>query len=313
MEKENEQSNGCESSQPTLLSVFDSDLQQLGLRVGIDRAKNTYIRQCQLRRCVADFMAECLHTNDILLMQLTPSFIRDFAIWLSSGRHYLGGTVWLACQQLKSVVSRAYQHGMMPNNPFYDFRIGRNIRPRQFLTEQELQQFINWSPANPQQVYYRDLFVFSALTGVAFADIMGLHKENICVIDGRQWIIGRRRKTQIPFQVRLLPRAVDIINSYATNSEKLFPPVCYRTLAKHIPLMLKSCGICKYITFHCARHTFAVMSLNAGMPIESISRILGHADITTTQIYAKITLAKLNTDMDSLDSHMQHLLTTTSK
>ena len=284
----------------TLLAEFDADLQQLQQRVGIDRTQSTYIRQLRLRTYVADFMADYLHAADMSLTSLSPAFIHDFATWLSTRRHYRGGTVWLACQQLKSVVSRAYQRGLMGSNPFYSFHIGRNIRPRQYLTEQELQAMMQLSVSDPLQAFHRDLFVFSALTGMAFADICRLRPTDIHRIDGQQWIIAQRHKTHTLFQVRLLPMAARIISRYNRTGDTVFGPVNYRTLAKHIPQLIRACGISKRITFHCARHTFAVTALNAGMPIESISRILGHSNITTTQIYAKITLAKLNQDMDQL-------------
>ena len=297
-----------ESQQPTLLTVFDNHLHQLHRRVGIDRARSTYTRQCQMRCRVSEFLSDSLHMTDIPLSQLTPAFIHDFACWLSTCHHYSGGTIWLTCQMLKSIVSRAYQHGLMHSNPFYNFRIGRNIRPRQFLTEQELQKVISWKTESGLLAFHRDLFVFSALTGMAFADVRRLRQQDISIIEGRHWIISQRHKTKTPFHVRLLPLALDIARRYAGNEETVFGTLCYRTIAKHIPIIVKACGITKHITFHCARHTFAVMGLNAGMPIESISRILGHADITTTQIYAKITLAKIDTDMNFLDAHTRRYM-----
>ena len=289
----------------TLLAEFDADLLNLQQRVGIDRTQSTYIRQRRLQTYVADFIADTLHMVDVPLAELTPAFIHDFATWLSTHRHYQGGTVWLACQQLKSVVSRAFQRGLINNNPFYTFHVGRNVKPRQYLTEQELRIVMSIQLKIPQQIFHRDLFVFSALTGMSFADICRLSPNDIHIIDGQQWIVAQRHKTHTQYQVRLLPQAVQIISRYSQRGNTVFGPINYRTLAKHIPLLMKKCGILKHITFHCARHSFAVTALNAGMPIESISRILGHSNITTTQIYAKITLAKLNQDMDRLELYME--------
>ena len=290
---------------PTLLTVFDHDLQQLQLRVGIDRTQSTLVRQQQLRAYVSDFLAEKHQVTDIPLAQLSAGFIYDFASWLSTSRRYRGGTVWLACQQLKSVVSRAYQRGLVSSNPFYAFHIGRNIRPRQFLTAGEVRQLIDHPLDDPQQAFYRDLFVFSALTGMAFADICHLRPADIRLIDGQRWIVAQRQKTHTPFQVMLLPQAAAIADRYSQGGGTVFGPVVYRTLAKHIPAIISACGIQKHVTFHCARHTFAVMALDAGMPIESISRILGHTNITTTQIYAKITLSKLGQDMEQMIKNLK--------
>ena len=147
--------------------------------------------------------------------------------------------------------------------------------------------------------YVRDVFVFSAFTGMSFVDIRQLRKSDIQEIDGHQWIISSRHKTGIPFRVRLLEQPLSIIHRYEkANKEYIFDKLKYHAVAKRLPTILKACNINKHITFHCARHSFAVMALNYGVPIESVSHILGHSNITTTQIYAKITTKKL--DMDFL-------------
>lgn len=283
--------------QPTLLSAYDHDLQQLQQRVGIDRAASTLRRRQQLRRHVACYLTTQLHRPDIALRDLQPSFIADFATFLSTTLRLRGGTVWLACQHLKGVVARACQQGQIAVNPFSHFHIGKNIREREYLTEQELLQLMRHPLSNPRQALYRDLFVFSALTGMAFADICRLRQSDIRDVNGQAWVMARRQKTQTPFYAKLLPQAQAILQRHARNEGPVFGAINYRTLAKHIPSIVQSCGIGRHITFHCARHTFAIMALNAGVPIESISRLLGHTNIATTQIYARITLQKLERDM----------------
>ena len=217
----------------------------------------------------------------------------------------LPGTVWLACQWLKGVVGRASQRGWMVGNPFADFHAGRNIRPREYLTESELQQLMTLHTDDRRHSLYRDLFVFSALTGLSFADINSLSHNDIRTVDGQQWIMALRHKTGTPYQVRLMPQAAAIIARYDRGQGRIFGPITYRTMAKHIPLLMQQCGITRHVTFHSARHTFAIICLNAGVPIESISRMLGHTNISTTQISARITLGKLNSDIDSLQSFLE--------
>ena len=304
------------TSQPrykTLLEVFDDDLQQMQHRIGVDRTQSTYVRHMQMRNSVAAYIADALQASDIMLTDLTPTFISDFAIWLSIRRHYSGGTIWLTCQQLKSTVTRAFQAGWIDNNPFYNFHVRKNIRPRQYLTEQELTAVIDLTITDPLMRRSRDLFVFSALTGMAFADICQLSTADIQFIGDQTWIFAQRKKTHTSFQVRLLPQALHILRTYEKDEGPIFGSVCYRTLAKHIPQIVKRCGIRKHITFHCARHTFAITALNAGMPIESISRILGHSNLTTTQIYARITTGKLSADMDRLQTFYDKNLDVTEK
>ena len=286
----------------TLLSLFESDLRLLGKRVNIDRTESTYVRRQQLRQYVADYVTDSLHVPDVPLQQLSENFIRDFSVWLSTTRQYRSGTIWLACHNLKAIVSRAYQSGLLSSNPFACFRVSRNIRPRQVLTEEELKLLSSYKIDDAKMAFHRDLFVFSALTGMAFADICHLRPSDIHVVNTQLWVLAKRHKTHTPFQMRLLPKAIDILCRYqvAGGENTVFGPIVYRTLAKHIPQIVKACGINKHVTFHCARHTFAVAALNAGLPMESISRIVGHANITTTQLYAKVTLSKLNKDIDLL-------------
>jgi len=291
----------CGQQPFTLLQACDNDLQQLKQRVGTDRTQSTYTRQCRLREMVANYIKHAYQSDDRELNQLNIRFIFDYATYLSIQCHLLEGTVWLACQWLKGVVARASQRGWMAGNPFMDFHIGRNIRPREYLTEGELQQLMDCRLDHPQLSLFRDVFVFSALTGLSFVDINNLSFTDIRIVGSQQWIISTRHKTHTPYQVRLLPLAAAIIRRHSEH-DRIFGPITYRTLAKHIPLILHRCGITRHVTFHCARHTFAIMCLNAGLPIESISRMLGHTSISTTQIYARITLGKLNSDMDSLQS-----------
>lgn len=238
--------------------------------------------------------------EDIAMKELTPQFIHDFSVYLSVERGLRGGTVWLACQQLKGVVTRAYQRGVLTWNPFAGFRLAKNIRPREYLTEGELKLLMDHEFEDKALTFTRDVFVFSAFTGLAFIDLKELKYENIVDINGSKWIVSQRHKTNIPFQVKLLEVPYQVIIRYQHQGEYVFEQMEYATMAKRIHRVMEEVGIRKRISFHCARHTFAVLALNKGMPIESLSRLLGHTNIITTQIYAKITMHKLEEDMNRL-------------
>ena len=286
---------------PTLLFVYDKDLECMKERIGKDRAASTFTCLQQGRRYVASFMSEKFGVGDIPMKELTPQFIHDFSVYLSSDRRLMGGTVWLACQQLKGVVTRAHRRGILSWNPFAGFHIAKNIRPREFLTEEEIKRLMVYKFQKPSLAYARDVFVFACFTGLAFIDIKELTWENIVKIKGSKWIISRRHKTGIPLQMKLLPIAQSIIQRYGeTDNEHIFGELQYRTLSKQITKVMGEMGYGKRITMHCARHSFAILALNNGMPIESVSRILGHTNITTTQIYAKITMQKLDQDISAL-------------
>lgn len=301
--KKNQQKAGSQD-QPSLLQTYDSDLERFARRVGKDRAASSYTRQQQSRKCVASFLADNLQRSDIPLSELTSQFIHDYAFYLSTERSMRPGSVWLLTQMLKGVVARACQRRLLSGNPFADFHVSKNIRNREYLTEQELNRLMACQPRQTSLRFARDLFVFAALTGMSFVDIRNLRPADITHVNGEYWIQASRQKTRTAFMVRLVPAALDIVSSYCGSGETIFGPVVYRTLAAQMSRLMQCCGITKHITFHCARHTFAVMALNAGMPIESVSRILGHTNIATTQIYAKITMNKLSRDMGLFDQHL---------
>lgn len=284
----------------TLLSVYEEDLRSLESRIGKDRSASTWKAMLQGKTYVEKCLKEHFNMEDIAMKELTPQFIHDFSVYLSVERGLRGGTVWLACQQLKGVVTRAYQRGVLTWNPFAGFRLAKNIRPREYLTEGELKLLMDHEFEDKALTFTRDVFVFSAFTGLAFIDLKELKYENIVDINGSKWIVSQRHKTNIPFQVKLLEVPYQVIIRYQHQGEYVFEQMEYATMAKRIHRVMEEVGIRKRISFHCARHTFAVLALNKGMPIESLSRLLGHTNIITTQIYAKITMHKLEEDMNRL-------------
>ena len=284
----------------TLLSVYEEDLRSLESRIGKDRSASTWKAMLQGKTFVEKCLKEHFNMEDIAMKELTPQFIHDFSVYLSVERGLRGGTVWLACQQLKGVVTRAYQRGVLTWNPFAGFRLAKNIRPREYLTEGELKLLMDHEFEDKALTFTRDVFVFSAFTGLAFIDLKELKYENIVDINGSKWIVSQRHKTNIPFQVKLLEVPYQVIIRYQHQGEYVFEQMEYATMAKRIHRVMEEVGIRKRISFHCARHTFAVLALNKGMPIESLSRLLGHTNITTTQIYAKITMHKLEEDIIDL-------------
>ena len=291
----------------TLLEIYDQDLVRFQHRVGRDRSEHSLRVLQQGRRYVAAFLVDWMHIHDIQLSNLMPQFIKDFSVYLSTDRGLRGGTIWLACQLLKGVVTRAHVRGLLKWNPFGQFHIAKNIRPREYLTEEEIVRLMMHDFKKPTLNYARDIFVFSAFTGFAFIDIKELKQTDIVTVNGSTWIISQRHKTRTPFQVKLLSVPLEIIRRYHQEGQAIFPPMEYRTMAKRIHRIMEECGFHKHITMHCGRHSFAVLALNKGVPIESVSRVLGHTNITTTQIYAKITMQKLDNDLSAFEESL-HLI-----
>ena len=155
--------------------------------------------------------------------------------------------------------------------------------------------------------WVKDLFIFSCYTGLAYIDVMQLTPSNIAIgIDGKQWLATNRQKTSNPVRVPLLPKALEVIDKYkghpkALHDGTLFPTISNQKLNGYLKEIADLCGVEKDLTFHIARHTFATtVTLTNGVPIESVSKMLGHTKISTTQVYAKVIEKKLGEDMDML-------------
>lgn len=290
---------GIGSEYETLLGAFDKDNATFQKRVGTDRVKGTYMARVRARNHVAAFIKANYKRSDLSMLELTPDFIKEFAVFLSTDRGLQNGSIWTNCMWLKGVVMRAHFNGLIPRNPFAQFHISPNIKEREYLTEEELKTLMTHEFADAKLSYIRDIFVFASFTALSFVDVKELTTDNIVEVNGEKWILSKRHKTKVPFQVKLLDIPLQIIKRYEEfqTDKSVFPNLNYWSICKPLKKMIKECGITKDISFHCARHGFATLALSKGMPIESVSRVLGHTNIVTTQLYAKITTQKIDHDL----------------
>ena len=242
---------------------------------------------------------KCYKRSDISILELTPDFIKEYEIYLSTDAGLHNGSVWSHCMWLKTIVAKAHYNGLTPSNPFAQYRVNQNIKERQYLTEDEIKAVMTHEFADKKLAYIRDLFVFASFTALSFVDIKELTTDDIVEINGEKWILSKRHKTKVNFQVKLLDIPLQIIKRYERFQEDklVFPNLNYWNICKPLKKMIKECGITKDISFHCTRHGFATLALSKGVPIESVSRVLGHTNITTTQKYAKITTEKIDKDL----------------
>ena len=279
---------GIGSEYETLLGAFDKDNATFQKRVGTDRVKATYMARVRARNHVAAFIKANYKRSDLSMLELTPDFIKEFAVFLSTDRGLQNGSIWTNCMWLKGVVMRAHFNGLIPRNPFAQFHISPNIKEREYLTEEELKTLMTHEFVDAKLSYIRDIFVFASFTALSFVDVKELTTDDIVEVNGEKWILSKRHKTKIPFQVKLLDIPLQIIKRYEEfqTDKSVFPNLNYWSICKPLKKMIKECGITKDISFHCARHGFATLALSKGMPIESVSRVLGHTNIVTTQIYA---------------------------
>jgi integrase len=298
---------GIGNEYETLLSAFDKYNADFSKRVGKDRAKGTYQKYCIVRNHLERFINSHYKRKDISMKELSEDFICRFDIYLRTEVCLSPSAVWLYTIPLKMIVSRAHSDGLLHRNPFARYHAGLSVKERQFLTEEELHTMINHPFTDPSFAKMRDIFVFGCLTGISFIDIKRLTTDNLVEINGNWWIVSKRKKTNVPFQVMLLDSALKIIERYKPfrKGNYLFDFLSSSHANQKLRQIAKACGIEKHLVFHSSRHTFGTLALVKGMPIESVSKILGHTKITTTQIYAKITTEKLEHDMSAFGEKLE--------
>ena len=287
---------GVGSEYETLIKAFDKDCANFLKRVGKDRSIGTYKVMVRARNYVAAFIKSFYRRTDMSMLELTPDFIREFAAYLTAERGLKNATIWLNCMWLKGVVMRAHYNGLIPRNPFAQFHISPNVKEREYLTEDEIKRIMAHEFDNPTLALVRDLFIFACFTALSFVDMKELTTDEIVEVNGEKWILSKRHKTNVPFQVKLLDIPLQIIERYKYLSEDrlVFGKINYWTMCKQLKKVMAECGIEKQISYHCARHTFGTLALSKGMPIESVSRVLGHTNIVTTHLQVQLLLLSLH-------------------
>lgn len=252
-------------------------------------------------------------TPDVYLKDLDYKFLCDFQNFLQNywpkkhPRSMSHNTVMKHIQRLRKIVTLAYHLEWLDKDPFRRWKTTLEKKEREYLSANELSNIETYEFAVDRLERVRDLFVFSCYTGISYVDIMGLSLENISMgIDGNNWIFTKRQKTKSPIKIPLLQPALELIKKYGNHpvtmvTGTLLPVITNEKLNVYLKEVALLCGIKKNLTFHMARHTFATtVTLSNGVPIETVSKLLGHTKITTTQIYARVLEKKLSEDMEIL-------------
>ena len=300
---------GMAFGQKTLLGYFRSHIEYFEKRIGVNRtAKSAHTYHCA-REHVERFLSERLRLSDIPFSALDRSFIDKFDLYLRTERELAPNTIVLYMARLHTVVNKAIAAGIITADPFAGYEPPRPERKRRYLTREELQRLMT-TPLPSQRIYLvRDLFLFSCYTGISYGDMCRLTAANLETSeDGTTWIKATREKTNVEFEIPLLDLPLHIIDKYhdTTSDGKLLP--IYGN--KGLKLLAATCGIDRKLTFHMARHTYATeITLSHGVPMETVSRMLGHSRVDTTQIYAQVTNDKIETDTQSLDKRIAECFT----
>ncbi|MFD0762762.1 site-specific integrase [Lutibacter aestuarii] len=260
-----------------------------------------------------EFVLKEYKTSDIYLRDLNYSFVVQFDNFLrgyklSRNKKRIGNnTIIKHIQRLRKMVTMAFHMEWIERDPFVKYKPSFIKKEREFLSKEELESIENYSTDIERLDLVKDLFIFSSYTGIAYVDIMKLKKDNVVFgIDGNKWIITKRQKTNTPVKIPILDQAQYLIDKYRNNERAalngtVFPALSNQKLNSYLKEIADACKIKKNLTFHMARHTFATtVTLTNGVPIETVSKILGHTKIATTQIYARVIERKVSDDMNAL-------------
>ena len=247
---------GIGTEYETLLGAFDKDNESFRKRIGTDRTLGSYQVRVRARNHLAAFIKRNYRRSDIAMLELTPDFIKEYEIYLSTDAGFHNASVWSNCMWLKTIVTKAHYNGLTPRNPFAQYRVNQNVKEREYLTEDEIRTVMTHEFADRKLAYIRDLFVFASFTAMSFVDIKELTADEIVEVNGEKWILSRRHKTKVPFQVKLLDIPLQIISRYEPFREDnlVFPDLSYWSLCKPLKRMIRECGITKSISFHVARY-----------------------------------------------------------
>lgn len=300
---------GHKESEHTLLSIIQYHNDTMKDYLAWGTAKNYYTTQ----KYVKEFLTVKLKTTDVYLRQLNYKFLTDFEMFL---RNHVPGenqkpcsnnTVMKHIERFRKIVTMAIKNEWLKQDPFLKFKPTFIKKDRGYLTQEELNAIENKEIENLSLRAVRDMFVFSCYTGLAFVDAFNLNKDNISFgIDGKRWITISRQKTGVKSQIPLLPKALEILETYkdhpkAKRNGTLLPMLSNQRFNSYLKEIADITGVNKNLTHHLARHTFATtICLSNGVSMEATSGMLGHASMRTTQIYGRILPQRISNEMDLL-------------
>jgi site-specific recombinase XerD len=304
---------GFDESEKTLMELIDFHNIRMDSNLKWGTQKNYFTT----KKYVEIFLKRKFKKSDIYLSDLNYKFISDFEYFLRKYKpedHHRpmgNNTVMKHIERLRKMINMAVRMEWIEKDPFSLFKAKFIKKEREFLSADELKTIEQRRFGIERLQQVKDIFVFSCYTGLAYIDVMRLTPNNIRKgIDGMNWIYTQREKTSTPVRVPILKKAQEIIDCYRNHPRSkvkgtLFPNFSNQKLNSYLKEIADLCGIKKNLTFHIARHTFATtVTLSNGVPIESVSKMLGHTDLRTTQIYAKVVEKKISDDMTLLQKKL---------
>lgn len=296
---------GLEEKEKTLITYFSQFNGQYKQKVGTTATQKTYSRYELTKQRLIDFMKGKYHVSDMPVRELNTVFIENFYLYLRNACGINNNTAMKFVQRFRTVLGYARNTGLDFIDPFANYKFNFDRVDRGYLEQAEIDKIYNKAFASKRLEQVRDMFIFSCYTGLSYIDLCNLTEENIRTgFDGKLWIMTKREKTGIDSNIPLLEIPRQILQKYEGKLKdgKLLPVISNQKMNDYLSEIAALCGIDKHITFHTARHTFATeICITQGVPIESVSKMLGHTNIKTTQIYARVVDRKVSHDMSVLE------------
>lgn len=294
------------------MEILEDIIKGIAAKVGNDYSEGTLKHYKTTRERLLEFLKKRFVRNEISLSLVDYCFLNSFDIYLKTEYQLKPNTALTYHKHLKKTFNTGIAMNLISNNPYSSFKVSRTETHRDYLTTQELEQIRNKAFSTLRMVIIRDIFIFACYTGLGYAELKNLSSTHIHLgNDGGKWIIIGRTKTDIRCRVPLLPHAIETLQKYqnfpiSQNRGKLLPVHSNQKMNEYLKELASICGISKNLSMHVARHTFATtITLSNGVSIESVSKMLGHISIKTTQIYARIVDAKISEDMAMLKTRLE--------
>jgi len=300
---------GIEEKQRMLLIIFEDHNKRMKELIGKEFSINTHKKYETALKHTREFLKKQYSINDIAIRKVDIAFINDFDFFLRNTKNCNNNSTIKYIRNFGKIIKQCYVNGWIEKDPFLSYKGKVREIERVYLSQEEIETIINKELKIKRLELVRDMFLFSCFTGLAYIDVFNLSKANIVIgIDGDKWISTHRQKTESASKIPILPVTQMIIDKYGNHpqcciEDKLLPILSNQKMNAYLKELADICNIDKELTFHIARHTFATtVTLTNGVPIESVSKMLGHKNLRTTQHYAKVLDIKVSEDMKMLKS-----------
>jgi site-specific recombinase XerD len=298
---------GATEAKRMLIPIFQDHNNKIKELVGKEYAPGTLERYKTSLSHTIEFLKWKYNVSDIEINKIDHAFVTDYEFWLRSVRNCANNTAVKYIKNFSKIIKLCLANDWLDKNPFANYKSKVKEVERVYLSDIEIKNIINKDFKTERLALVRDIFLFSCFTGLAYIDVKNLTKSHISLgIDGEKWIFTHRQKTESASKIPILPVTQMIIDKYEhhpqnNNLEKLLPILSNQKMNAYLKEIAAICEIEKELTFHIARHTFATtITLTNGVPIESVSKMLGHKNLRTTQHYAKVLDRKVSEDMKIL-------------